>query len=362
MVLRGTTLMLTFTTNLKNDITNFQQKLDETFSEAWDRFKDLLRKYPHHGFSELHKIDTFYNALTQSDQDSLNAAASGNLLNRTPRDALTIIENKSKVRISQNKPIVSKATQQAIVKAIEEICVTCYGPHPYYECFAAGGNTFDARVAVGTYNQGGNRYSPQGDLNYRASNQMGPPRFPPLNVQNSQNYNQNRLTPFETSDYLLEEFTDELALLDLFPPRNEDDNFDLEADLRKIKYLLNKDPSTEFDVEIIDPILEKFTDEPALDYLPLSGDDDDHLFDLKFYNDEWKKLLYVVEAYIVESNDLLPQLLDNESTLPEESFDISSLSSSPFENKDTLFNPGILILGRTQSFNDESKDKDLRDM
>ncbi|GKE73408.1 reverse transcriptase domain-containing protein, partial [Tanacetum coccineum] len=46
-----------------------------TFSEAWDRFKYLLRKCPHHGFSELHQIDTFYNALTQSDQDSLNAAA-----------------------------------------------------------------------------------------------------------------------------------------------------------------------------------------------------------------------------------------------------------------------------------------------
>ncbi|GJZ45347.1 reverse transcriptase domain-containing protein [Tanacetum coccineum] len=75
------------TTNLKNDITNFQQRFDETFSEAWDRFKDLLRKCPHHGFSELHQIDTFYNALTQSDQDSLNAAASGNLLDRTPRDA-----------------------------------------------------------------------------------------------------------------------------------------------------------------------------------------------------------------------------------------------------------------------------------
>ncbi|GKF91701.1 hypothetical protein Tco_0275402, partial [Tanacetum coccineum] len=59
---------------------------------------------------ELHQIDTFYNALTQSDQDSLNAAASGNLLNSTPRDALTIIENKSKVRISTNKPVVSKAS------------------------------------------------------------------------------------------------------------------------------------------------------------------------------------------------------------------------------------------------------------
>ncbi|GKD26594.1 reverse transcriptase domain-containing protein, partial [Tanacetum coccineum] len=97
-------------TNLKNDITNFQQKFDETFSEAWDRFKDLLRKYPHHGFLELHQLDTFYNALTQSDQDSLNAAADGNLLNRTPQDALTIIENKLKVCTSRNKPIVSKVS------------------------------------------------------------------------------------------------------------------------------------------------------------------------------------------------------------------------------------------------------------
>nr|GEX77036.1 reverse transcriptase domain-containing protein [Tanacetum cinerariifolium] len=96
------------TTNLKNDITNFRQKFEETFSEAWDHFKDLLRKCPHHGFLELHPIDTFYNSLTQSDQDLLNAAVGGNLLNRTPRDALTIIENKSKVRTSRNKLVVSK--------------------------------------------------------------------------------------------------------------------------------------------------------------------------------------------------------------------------------------------------------------
>nr|GEW82190.1 reverse transcriptase domain-containing protein [Tanacetum cinerariifolium] len=202
-------------TNLKNDITNFQQRFDETFSEAWNRFKDLLRKCPHHGFSELRQIDTFYNALTQFDQDSLNATAGGNILNRTPRDALTIIENKLKVRPSRNKPIVSKvstttsspspsldvttlteivnelvlmnkATQQATVKAIEENCMTYGGPHPFYECLATGGNTFDACAAVGTYNQRGNGYRPLGDPNYRARNQMGPPDFPPLNVQNSQ--------------------------------------------------------------------------------------------------------------------------------------------------------------------------------
>ncbi|GJY60445.1 reverse transcriptase domain-containing protein [Tanacetum coccineum] len=66
------------TTNLRNEITRFQQKFDETFYEAWDRFNDLLRGCPHHGFSELHQLDTFYNALNSNDQDSLNSAAGGN--------------------------------------------------------------------------------------------------------------------------------------------------------------------------------------------------------------------------------------------------------------------------------------------
>ncbi|GJZ67326.1 reverse transcriptase domain-containing protein [Tanacetum coccineum] len=74
--------------------------------------------------------------------------------------------------------------------------------------------------------------------------------------------------PADKSAFYHEEFADELALLDPFLPRNEVDNFDPEADLRKIKYLLKQDPSTESspksDIEIIDPILERFTDEPAL--------------------------------------------------------------------------------------------------
>ncbi|GJQ99001.1 reverse transcriptase domain-containing protein [Tanacetum coccineum] len=96
------------TTNLRNEISNFQQKFDESFHEAWDRYKDLLRACPHHGFTELHQLYTFYNALNPSDQDSLNSAAGGNLLERSTQDVLTIIENKSKVRNSRNKSIVSQ--------------------------------------------------------------------------------------------------------------------------------------------------------------------------------------------------------------------------------------------------------------
>ncbi|GJY04143.1 hypothetical protein Tco_0370083 [Tanacetum coccineum] len=135
---------------------------------------DLLHACLHYGFIELHQLDTFYNALNPADQDSLNSAAGGNLLERRTQDVLTIIENKSKVRNSRNKSIVSQVkssdvnsyssskiaklthvvNQQtsavtttmttipnqfqatpppASVKAVEEICVTCGGAHPYYQ-------------------------------------------------------------------------------------------------------------------------------------------------------------------------------------------------------------------------------------
>ncbi|GJT31987.1 hypothetical protein Tco_0922406 [Tanacetum coccineum] len=163
---------------------------------------------PNHGVYENYiNFDTFYNALNPTDQDSLNAAVGGNLLTKTPRDALTIIENKLKVRNSRNKPVVSKVSDNTsssttacpsemaaltdavssmlrhvktsppkIIKAITESCVTCGGPHPYYECLSADGNTFNAFTVATTNNQN-QEYRPQGDPTYRASNQMGTTGF-----------------------------------------------------------------------------------------------------------------------------------------------------------------------------------------
>ncbi|GJW52732.1 reverse transcriptase domain-containing protein [Tanacetum coccineum] len=44
------------TTHLKNEISRFTQKFEETFSEAWERFKELLRACPHHRFTELTQV------------------------------------------------------------------------------------------------------------------------------------------------------------------------------------------------------------------------------------------------------------------------------------------------------------------
>nr|GEY55410.1 reverse transcriptase domain-containing protein [Tanacetum cinerariifolium] len=101
------------TTYLRNKITNFLQKPNETFNEAWERFKDLLRQCPHHGFSELHQLDTFYNALNPNDQDSLDSAAGGNFLDKIPRECLSIIESKSKVRYLRSRITDSRANTNA---------------------------------------------------------------------------------------------------------------------------------------------------------------------------------------------------------------------------------------------------------
>nr|GEV01404.1 reverse transcriptase domain-containing protein [Tanacetum cinerariifolium] len=87
-----------------------QEQTKSVENEAWDRFKDLLRACPHHGFSELHQLDTFYNALNSKYQDSLNSAAGGNFLDKIPCEYLAIIESKSEVRYSRNKPIVAKVS------------------------------------------------------------------------------------------------------------------------------------------------------------------------------------------------------------------------------------------------------------
>nr|GFC50145.1 reverse transcriptase domain-containing protein [Tanacetum cinerariifolium] len=263
------------TTYLRNEITNFLQKSNETFNEAWERLKDLLRQCPHHGFSELHQLDTPHNHLrffnkvtstfrhpkvpnttvklllfpfslegeariwldkepprsiltwedssinsfplpkqlicvtkspiffknimkpstkpgnvlrTYSISDAIDSAAGGNFLDKIPRECLSIIESKSKVRYSRSrvtnirtnananlssqsnsfdlqqitaaledkldirmnrfeKSLIdmknSLITPTAPIKAVMEICVTYGSNHSYNQCLLTrGGNDY----------------------------------------------------------------------------------------------------------------------------------------------------------------------------------------------------------------------------
>nr|GFC22384.1 reverse transcriptase domain-containing protein [Tanacetum cinerariifolium] len=193
------------TTNLRNEITRFQQRFDESFSEAWDCFNDLLRACLHHGFFESYQLDTFYNALNVNDQDSLNSAAGGNFLDKMLVDCLKIIESKSKVRQTRAKAVVAKVNSNsstpavssdvaelkdmvralllekknqysaptpsptlAPIKAVEPNCVTCGGTHAYQNCPATSRNVYEdniqeyvSQAAAANYGQRNTGFRPQ---------------------------------------------------------------------------------------------------------------------------------------------------------------------------------------------------------
>nr|GFB18257.1 reverse transcriptase domain-containing protein [Tanacetum cinerariifolium] len=117
----------------------FNNVFDESFYEACDRFKDLLRACPHHGFTELHQLDTFYNGLNPFDQDSLNSATGGNLLERKIASVIaSAVTSAMTVMFKQHQVTPAPAS----VKAVEESCVTCSGAHSYRQCPVTNGNSF----------------------------------------------------------------------------------------------------------------------------------------------------------------------------------------------------------------------------
>ncbi|GKA10220.1 reverse transcriptase domain-containing protein, partial [Tanacetum coccineum] len=175
------------------------------------------------------------------------------------------------------------------------------------------------------------------------------------------------LPKFETSDYSLEEFTDELALI-TFPPGNDDLPFDIESDLRDIKYLLNHVPTKEIDFTLEDSVDENslddnlddtiskmFTDEHALDYSspPLWDDYDDELFYLETVNDNaYEDPFDLKEEKIKDSKILIDELdppgssdflpfPECDSVFYEDFSEVDALPST--NNEDKVFNPGILI-------------------
>nr|GEZ16609.1 reverse transcriptase domain-containing protein [Tanacetum cinerariifolium] len=174
------------TINLRNEIMRFQQRFDESFYEAWDRFNDLLRACPRHGFFELHQLDTFYNALNSKYKVRQSRAkaviAKVGTSSSTPAISSEVGELKDMVRAllldkkNQSSALVSSSTL-APVKAVELNYVTCGGTHSYQNCPATSENVYRdniqeyvSQAAAANYNQGNTSFRSQ-----MVANQIRPP-------------------------------------------------------------------------------------------------------------------------------------------------------------------------------------------
>nr|GEY43515.1 reverse transcriptase domain-containing protein [Tanacetum cinerariifolium] len=167
-----------------------------------------------------------------------------------------------------------------------------------------------------------------------------------------------------SSNSLLEEFTDELALI-TYPPNYDNLQFDIESDLKEIDFLLyqGKDSSLQdsidqmdlanLDAYFVDPTPEMFTDEHAPDYSSPPRFDvyDDDFLEVEsdadnFYDDPFdSKGEKIKESkLLIDELDLPCDFLLYSEYDSFNSQDFSRVDDFPSpNNEEKVFNPGILI-------------------
>nr|GEY33011.1 reverse transcriptase domain-containing protein [Tanacetum cinerariifolium] len=188
-------------TKLRNEITNFRQRPDESLFEAWERYKLSIDRCPNHIMLHITQIYMFYNGLTLRHRDTINVAAGGTFMKRCLEECYDLIENmtahhndwdtsaqrselsssitssfdteiaalKAKMaEINKNLMRVLQVNQQ--VKAVNLNCETCGGPHSFSDFPATVGNTQNV-YAAGAYQ--GNSYQPQGNRNLPSYRNQG---------------------------------------------------------------------------------------------------------------------------------------------------------------------------------------------
>ncbi|GJZ47088.1 reverse transcriptase domain-containing protein, partial [Tanacetum coccineum] len=109
-------------------------------------------------------------------------------VNTTSRESSSKTDERIDNLVNQISTLVEivskKVVTPATVKAVEESCVTCSGPHAYYNCPSTDRNQSSVCAATGTYNQ----VAPPN----HASNYMAPPGFATMQNNGQNRYNQNQ--------------------------------------------------------------------------------------------------------------------------------------------------------------------------
>ncbi|GJV00447.1 hypothetical protein Tco_1329717 [Tanacetum coccineum] len=78
---------------LRNDILMFQQHHAEYLSEAWTRFKDLLKKVPHHGIDLWLKVQIFYDHVNPVTRQTIDQSAGGKLRDLNAEESWALLED-----------------------------------------------------------------------------------------------------------------------------------------------------------------------------------------------------------------------------------------------------------------------------
>ncbi|XP_062080318.1 uncharacterized protein LOC133785073 [Humulus lupulus] len=130
----------------RSKIMSFQQLEDESTSDAWERFKELLRKCPHHDIPHCIQMETFYNGLNASSRMVLDASANCAILSKAPTsrkvagvlevDALMVLtaQMASMTNILKNMSLGGNIQPVVAIQSGDISCVYCGDGHTFENC------------------------------------------------------------------------------------------------------------------------------------------------------------------------------------------------------------------------------------
>nr|GEX85345.1 reverse transcriptase domain-containing protein [Tanacetum cinerariifolium] len=159
-------------TKLRNEITNFRQRLDELLFKAWECYKlsidrcgTFMKRRPEECYDLIENLTAHHNDCDTSSQWS--ESSSSITFSFDPK----IVALKAEMaKINKNLMRVLQVNQQ--VKVVTPNRETCGGPHSYTDCPATVGQTQNV-YAAGAY-QGGNSYEAQGPTIPTTSSSLPP--------------------------------------------------------------------------------------------------------------------------------------------------------------------------------------------
>ncbi|KAJ0714148.1 putative retrotransposon gag domain, aspartic peptidase domain superfamily [Helianthus annuus] len=101
------------TVRLRTKILNFRQDEDESLYEAWERFKELMRKVPHHGLPKWQQCQIFYHGLDSQGQMMIDTYSGGDIGTKNATEAFEILE-KCAVKNRTQQPPRGKSSRQGV--------------------------------------------------------------------------------------------------------------------------------------------------------------------------------------------------------------------------------------------------------
>nr|GEU61687.1 reverse transcriptase domain-containing protein [Tanacetum cinerariifolium] len=136
-------------TKLRNEIRKFEKKQHESLFEALERYKLSIDQCPNHNMLLVTQIDTYYNGLALSHRDTINVAAGGTFMQKTPKECYELKENMTAhhnhwdtfaIRDETSRNISSTSTSESLK--------TCGGPRSFTKCPAVNGYTQETAYAT----------------------------------------------------------------------------------------------------------------------------------------------------------------------------------------------------------------------